>query len=86
MLAVFSTLTACVAVNPEEKTSPLVSSYNGATVSIQADGNEAYNTSPTNDIRALATSICGKGGKKPEYASTKTSVGYFRNEHLFLCL
>ena len=80
------TLVGCMAVNLEEKTRPAVSAYNGTTVSIQANGNEAYNTSPTNDIMALATSICGKAGKKAEYTSTKTSVAYYRNEHLFLCL
>lgn len=81
-----SVLTACLAVNPEENTRPAISGYNGDTVSIQANGNEAYNTRPTNDIIALATSTCEKGGKRAEYASTTTSVAYFRNEHLFLCV
>jgi hypothetical protein len=80
------TLTACLAVNPAETTRPAISGYNGDTVTIQADGNEAYNTRPTNDIIALATSTCGRGGKSAEYASTTTSVAYFRNEHLFICL
>jgi hypothetical protein len=79
-------LTACLAVNPDEDTRPALAGYNGNTVTIQANGNEAYNTTPTNDILELAARTCGRAGKKAEYASTTTSVAYFRNEHLFLCI
>jgi len=67
-------------------TNPIVTEYNGDSVKIQVHGNEAYNRRPVEIDTALANTTCKKGGKKAEYASSKASVAYFRNEHFFLCV
>lgn len=63
---------------------PLVSDYNGDSVKIQAssfaEGPEAEAT-----VLAEANRICGKKGRKAEYASTRQLPDY-NAEHLFLCL
>lgn len=71
-------LSACIPATP------VVSDYNGNSVKIQmsalADANEAKA-----NAQAEAERICGKVGKRAEYASTRQLPEY-NSEHLYLCL
>lgn len=61
---------------------PVVSDYNGDSVKIQVSTlmeNQATNA------QKEADRICAKGGKKAEYASTRTVQDYTA-EYLYLCL
>lgn len=61
---------------------PVVSDFNGSSVKIQ----EPFGTlEPTAQTVAEAGRICGKVGKKAEYASTVALPNY-QSEYLFLCL
>jgi len=64
---------------------PIVSEYNGSSVKIQTSSLAA-----TADIKSStqteANRICGKTGKRAEYASTVTNPNTYVSEHLFLCL
>lgn len=75
----FLSLAACVA--PSD---PLVSDYNGASVKI-AMTNFAGEGGRSAATDAEAARICGKTGKKAEYASVRQSAEY-QVEHLYLCL
>lgn len=78
-LAVAGLVAACV---PAE---PIVSDYNGDSVKIQTS-----NMADPEQVKATSTAeagrICAKGGKRPEYASTRALPDGYTNEHLFLCL
>lgn len=72
-------LAACVPASE-----PIISDYNGASVKIAQDnffGEGARNEATD----AQAARICGKTGKKAEYASVRQS-GEYQVEHLYLCL
>jgi len=69
-------LSACV------ESTPLVSDYNGASVKIVTD---MFTADPAAATQAEATRICGKSGKRAEYASTRALPDY-NYEHLYLCL
>lgn len=75
----FFALAACV-----PPAAPIISDYNGASVKIAQDNYFGEGArSPATD--AEAARICGKSGKKAEYASVSPSSEY-QVEHLYLCL
>lgn len=77
-LACLLALTACVI--PE----PVVSGFNGSSVTVQAAGLEP--TSPPGpDEIAVANDACATAGKSARFAS-KRIVGDGRVEYLFLCV
>ena len=67
---------------------PAVSDFNGSSVRIQVHGNSVYNTRPNAEDTALATATCRskQSNSRAQYASSRTEVAYFRNEHFFLCV
>lgn len=79
LVASFLAVAACVPAQP------IVSEYNGSSVKIQTSSLAA-----TADIKtttqAEADRICGKTGKRAEYASTLTDPNTYVSEHLYLCL
>ena len=74
-ITALTALTAC-------ETAPVVSDYNGASVKIQTD---MFTPKPMETTLAEATRICGKQGKRAEYASSRGLPDY-AYEHLYLCL
>jgi len=77
MMAGVFMLSACT-------TAPVVSEFNGSSVKLQtsAFGNVKEARAAT---QAEANRICGKVGKRAEYASTRSLPDY-TVEHLYLCL
>ena len=71
-------LAACVAANP------IVSEFNGNSVSIQTSQLSTEGTAKANG-QIEADRICGKVGKRAEYASTRVLPNYIQ-ESLYLCL
>jgi hypothetical protein len=61
---------------------PLVSDFNGSSVKLQTD---MFTAKPAETTLAEASRICGKVGKKAEYASSRALPDY-NYEHLYLCL
>ncbi len=64
---------------------PLVSDFNGASVKLQT----SVLTPPEEALAASlaeAERICGKVGKRAEYASSRELPGTYAMEHLYLCL
>ena len=79
-LATFAlVLTGCMPATP------VVSDYNGASVKIQTSTMANAEEVKAN-AQAEANRICGKTGKRAEYASTTTDPNTYTAEHLFLCL
>lgn len=77
-LACLLPLCACVSAGP------VISGYNGDSVSIQAPGLEPKSP-PSADEVALAAETCGANGKQARYAS-KRFVADATVEYLFLCV
>lgn len=67
-------------------TPPVVTDYNGASVTIQQD----ILLTPANGgdpaVISEASRICGTAGRRAEYASTVTDQRNYIARHLFLCL
>lgn len=78
-LGALGTLAACVPATP------VVSDYNGASVKIQTSALASTEDQKT-VTQAEASRICGKVGKRAEYASTITNSDTYTSEHLYLCL
>jgi hypothetical protein len=63
-------------------TQPIVSDFNGSSVKLQ----EAFGgASPKAETKLEAGRICGKVGKKAEFASYRNLPDY-NTEYLYLCL
>ena len=71
------TLSACVVP-------PIVTEFNGDSVTIQG-ADFTYDDSLKTLYKAEADRICGKIGKRAEYASSRAVPGYVM-QHLYLCL
>lgn len=78
-LTIACLLPLCACVVPE----PVVSGFNGNSVSIQGPG--LTPSAPGPDDTALAQSTCANTGKRAEYASARM-VGDARVEWLYLCV
>ncbi len=63
---------------------PLVSDFNGHSVKIQTSAFSTADARPK--AQAEADRICGRVGKRAEYASSREVPGTYVYEHLFLCL
>lgn len=63
---------------------PVVSGFNGSSVSIQTSAFTPVKEAKAS-TQAEANRICGKVGKRAEYASTRALPDY-NSEHLYLCL
>ena len=72
-------LTACAG----ELAPPVVSGFNGDSVSVQDAG--MFPREPRAEVIAEAQRVCGRAGNAAEYASTR-QVSDFVQEHLFLCI
>ncbi len=69
-----------------ETTPPVVSEFNGSSVTIQTNEMEPRKYQ-LRISQEEASRICGKVGKKAEYASTRPAGPYSgSNSHLYLCL
>ena len=78
-IALACLLPLCACVIPE----PVVSGFNGDSVSIQGPGLSM--SPPGAEDTALANATCADAGKRARYASTRM-VGEARVEYLFLCV
>ncbi|MFK7877515.1 MAG: hypothetical protein AB8B71_17360 [Paracoccaceae bacterium] len=80
MITAAALLAAC------ENTPPVVSEFNGDSVTIQTNELEPRDYQ-LRISQEEATRICGKVGKKAEYASTRPAGPYSgANSQLYLCL
>ncbi len=77
ILALF--VTAC------DVTEPLVSDFNGDSVKIATSSFDTVEYQ-RKTAGAEASRICGKVGKKAEYASTTTDQETYQSINLYLCL
>ena len=78
IIAAFS-LSAC------DVTQPIVSDFNGDSVKVATS---SFDTTEyqRQTASAEADRICGKAGKKAEYASTTLNQQTYQNSNLYLCL
>lgn len=68
-----------------DQTQPIVSEFNGDSVSIvTSDFDSRQYQLETAQIEA--SRICGKVGRKAEYASTRRNTQSYENTNLYLCL
>lgn len=65
---------------------PAVSDFNGSSVKIQQSTAWAPANANDPEVANEARRICGKVGKRAEYASTRYNPNAYYAEHLFLCL
>lgn len=79
-LASILLLSACV------EPAPAVSEFNGSSVTIQQSTIVTVPNHEQPEIIAEAKRICGKVGKRAEYASTRSAPNAAYADHLFLCL
>lgn len=63
-------------------TTPMVSDFNGSSVKVVEDFGSG---TPSNETGAEAARICGKVGKKSEFASYRSLPNY-QTEYRYLCL
>lgn len=73
------TLTACV------QAEPIVSEFNGDSVQIVTNQLDDIDYQRSSAL-AEANRICGKVGKRAEYASTRQDQYNYQNYNLYLCL
>lgn len=79
-------LIGIVAIGACATTEPIVSNFNGDSVTI-VTSQFAQRDEALAAAQAEANRICVKGHKKrAEYASTRTNTQTYENSHLFLCL
>lgn len=78
-------LAAALMVAACDVTEPVVSDFNGNSVKVATS---SLDTVPYQRQTAgvEASRICGKVGKKAEYASTSTNPQTYQNINLYLCL
>ncbi len=81
-----ATVTAFILVGCGFPVNPIVSDYNGDSVTIVTSA-FSDQKEVKQKTQAEATRICAKGHKKrAEYASTRTNPDTYEQSHLYICL
>lgn len=81
IVAAVAILSACASDGSQVQ--PVVSGFNGSSVSIQQAA--MWRSDPLPQTTAEAASVCARVGKQAEYASMRM-VGEFTGEFLYLCV
>ena len=80
-------LAASVLIAACDVTQPVVSDFNGNSVKVATSSFDSLEYQrQTAEAEAEASRICGKVGKKAEYASTTTNPQTYQSINLYLCL
>lgn len=81
----FCILAATLVVSACDVTQPVVSDFNGNSVKVATSSFDTIEYQ-RQTAGAEAARICGKVGKKAEYASTTTNPQTYQSINLYLCL
>ncbi|WP_298294458.1 hypothetical protein [uncultured Litoreibacter sp.] len=81
----FVGLISVLAISACDVTEPIVSDFNGDSVTVVTGGLDSKEYQRETAAKE-ASRICGKVGKKAEYASTRSDPNTYQNYNLYLCL